>query len=181
MKIVFVDELCYTDIEVGIMVDRIKALEMRLAGKTYQEIGEALGVTKQHAHQVLTEYNALGEAGFREKTKLRRYRASPEYKATEKERRATYQQELHQFIKETVLVHYGKGKCACVRCGFNDIRALSIDHVNGKGNQHRQSVVRGGHAFYGWLRKEGFPKGYQTLCMNCQWIKRSENREFGTT
>ena len=30
---------------------------------------------------------------------------------------------------------------------------------------------------YNWLIKNNFPSGFQTLCMNCQFIKREENRE----
>lgn len=80
-------------------------------------------------------------------------------------------------VRLEILTHYGNGQVACVRCGFNDARALSIDHIKGGGNQHRNSVQRHGTAFYNWLRKLGFPEGYQTLCMNCQWIKRREEGE----
>ena len=82
-------------------------------------------------------------------------------------------------LKEEVLTHYGNGKYACVQCGFNDIRALSIDHIKGNGNEHRiQNKCRqGGVTFYRWLRKNGYPPEYQTLCMNCQFIKRIENME----
>ena len=81
-------------------------------------------------------------------------------------------------LKKIVLTHYGNGKCACVRCGFNDIRALSIDHIGGGGLNHRiQLHNKGGVSFYHWLKKNGYPNGYQTLCMNCQWVKREENKE----
>ena len=80
-------------------------------------------------------------------------------------------------LRTEVLTHYGKGKCACVICGFDDdIRALSIDHLNGGGTQHRRSLSGtsgfGGKDFCRWLKRNGYPKGYQTLCMNCQFIKR---------
>jgi len=74
-------------------------------------------------------------------------------------------------IKSSVLTHYGNGKCACVDCGFGDIRALSIDHIDGSGAKHRKSIGRGGLSFYQWLVDNKFPEGYQTLCMNCQFIK----------
>ncbi|MAF43076.1 MAG: hypothetical protein CMI54_02750 [Parcubacteria group bacterium] len=79
--------------------------------------------------------------------------------------------------KRRVLTHYGKGKLACVGCGFDDIRALSIDHIDGGGNQDRKRKAKGGANFYCWLSKKKYPKGYQTLCMNCQWVKRFENKE----
>ena len=82
-------------------------------------------------------------------------------------------------LKREVLTHYGNGKCACIQCGFDDIRALSIDHINGIGNEHREILgITGGRPFYVWLKKNNFPEGYQTLCMNCQYIKRSEDKEY---
>jgi hypothetical protein len=83
-------------------------------------------------------------------------------------------------LKQDVLTHYGNGKCACVRCGFEDMRALSIDHINGGGNNFRkQNKLTSSYCFYGWLIRNNYPEGHQTLCMNCQTIKRKENNEFG--
>lgn len=80
-----------------------------------------------------------------------------------------------QLARIEVLTHYGNGKLACVHCGFNDIRALSIDHIAGGGKQHERE--RRSTQLAQWLRKRGFPLGYQTLCMNCQFIKKLENKE----
>lgn len=92
---------------------------------------------------------------------------------------ASLNQYYSQKRKRLVLTHYGNGKLACVKCGFNDIRALSIDHISGGGTWGRKEKQHGGNNFYSWLVRNGFPVGYQTLCMNCQWIKRSENKENG--
>ena len=82
-------------------------------------------------------------------------------------------------LKTEVLAYYGKGKLVCVKCGFNDIRALTIDHINGGGRLHkREARIKTGSAMYGWLKKQNYPEGYQTLCFNCQWIKRDENHEY---
>jgi len=81
-------------------------------------------------------------------------------------------------IKIEVLTHYGGNSLACVKCGFDDIRALSIDHINGGGGQHKKGLkLSGGGSLYDWLQKQGYPEGYQTLCMNCQYVKRDENQE----
>lgn len=78
-------------------------------------------------------------------------------------------------IKEMVLTHYGNGHCICVRCGFDDIRALSIDHIDNNGSEERKRTgVRGGLDLYRKLRDAGFPEGYQTLCYNCNIIKHME-------
>lgn len=85
-------------------------------------------------------------------------------------------------IKTTVMMHYGSdGIAKCAKCGYNDIRALSIDHIDGKGCDHRKELGRGngsGKKFYKWLIKNNFPDGYQVLCMNCQFIKSQENHEY---
>lgn len=76
-------------------------------------------------------------------------------------------------LKETILLHYGNGKLACVNCGYNNLKALSVDHIEGQGKAHRDKLgYNHGIGFYLWLKREGFPEGYQTLCMNCQWEKR---------
>lgn len=81
-----------------------------------------------------------------------------------------------QLLKLDVLTHYGNGKAACVRCGFDDIRALSIDHVHGDGAAHRKAIQT--QHLYLWLKRNKFPEGFQTLCLNCQFIKRIENNEL---
>ena len=73
--------------------------------------------------------------------------------------------------KVKVLTHYGNGKLSCVLCGFEDIRALSIDHINGGGAKHIKSLHKN---FYDWLITMGYPDGFQTLCFNCQWIKKAQ-------
>lgn len=85
-----------------------------------------------------------------------------------------YDKKRYQEVREEVLTHYGGGKLACIRCGFFDVRALSIDHIEGGGSQHKKVI---GQTIYYYLRARGYPEGYQTLCMNCQFIKREENNE----
>jgi len=80
-----------------------------------------------------------------------------------------------------------KAKCfslfggKCQWCGFDDIRALQIDHINGvpkglrstKGNPHR-----GGIKLYRAIINGTYPQSdFQLLCSNCNWIKRYENNE----
>lgn len=72
----------------------------------------------------------------------------------------------------------------CARCNFSDIRALQIDHVNSDGAIERRYWKQfGGLAleqFYCIVAKSYTmnENRYQLLCANCNWIKRSENREF---
>jgi len=76
--------------------------------------------------------------------------------------------------REAALVSLGK---KCCRCGFDDVRALQIDHVHGGGCR------LGGHGTPIFHREVirsvsmGEEK-YQLLCANCNWIKRAENGEY---
>lgn len=81
-------------------------------------------------------------------------------------------------VKKEVLSHYSPDlKC---RCGFSDIRALTLDHMDGGGRQHLTEIkVKGGSGFYRWVRQEGYPGGLQVLCFNCNCGKNSLRRERG--
>lgn len=80
-------------------------------------------------------------------------------------------QKVQRELRVGVLTHYGKGRCACVGCGESRLACLTIDHIHGWGNQHRKKSKRYGYSFYAWLRRNNYPKDYQTLCMNCQFVK----------
>ncbi len=100
-----------------------------------------------------------------------------EYRSKNPLKISVAQKKLVSRIKKEVLAHYGNGKLACVKCGFADVRALSLDHIMGGGTKLRRNGGTGGWTWYYKLRKQSYPKGYQTLCMNCQFIKREENNE----
>lgn len=108
--------------------------------------------------------------------RMKVYRSAHPEKALEQWIR---QRDKNRRLKVEVLTHYGNGKCACVRCGEQRISCLSIDHIDGRGNRHRGTALRSSSAFYGWLKERGFPTGFQTLCMNDQFVKRFENNEEG--
>ena len=81
--------------------------------------------------------------------------------------------------KIKVLTYYGGGSCGCVKCGESRLACLTIDHMNGRETTEHEDKKLHGKALYNWLRKNDYPQGYQTLCMNCQWVKRCENGETG--
>ena len=84
-----------------------------------------------------------------------------------------------QKVKTEVITYYGNGKMVCVKCGFDDLRALTIDHINGGGGAHmRELGITAGTKMYSWLRRNEYPKGYQTLCSNCQRIKQEEQHKY---
>ena len=80
-------------------------------------------------------------------------------------------------LKIEVFKHYSP-TLTCQHCGFSDVRALSLDHINGGGLKHKIEVnVAGGHSLYSWAKTHGYPPIFQVLCMNCQFIKRQVNGE----
>ena len=73
--------------------------------------------------------------------------------------------------KKIVLERYGT---SCVLCGFEDNRALQIDHINNNGAEERKALGGqkfSGYQFYKHLIDNNLPEGYQTLCANCNMIK----------
>ena len=87
---------------------------------------------------------------------------------------AIYNRKLKQKIKHEIMTYYSNGQPVCQKCGETDIRCLSIDHLNGGGTKHRKTLGRSSDSLYRWLRKNNYPKEYQVLCMNCQFIKERE-------
>ena len=98
------------------------------------------------------------------------------HEATLLERRATYQRhkdrynqkqrELRRTFRLEAFAAYGGAICGC--CGETTIEFLGIDHIDGGGTKHRDSIAR---YFYKWLKDEGYPPGYRVLCHNCNMAR----------
>lgn len=82
------------------------------------------------------------------------------------ERRREIALNYYYRLRNAAFDFYG-WRCQC--CGEKEPLFLSIDHVNGNGNEHRRSLgTKGsGASFYKWLKDNSYPKEFQTLCMNC--------------
>jgi hypothetical protein len=85
-----------------------------------------------------------------------------------KEERIAKACEWHRRLKAAAIEFYGK---VCVCCGESNYEFLCIDHINGGGNKHRKQLGCSRN-FFSWLRKNGYPEGFRTLCHNC-------NQSFG--
>lgn len=70
-------------------------------------------------------------------------------------------------LRFEVLTHYGNGVLACVCCGISELQFLNIDHINGRTDYEKKNGKERGWQLMRSLRKKGYPKGYQTLCWNC--------------
>ena len=77
-------------------------------------------------------------------------------------------------VKEAVFGAYGGYVCAC--CGVGEKAFLTLDHIENDGAQNRRKIAgkrhAAGYTTYDWIVKNGFPSGFQVLCMNCNFGKR---------
>lgn len=81
----------------------------------------------------------------------------------------------YQRLRLEVIVALGGPTCR--RCGFDDLRALVIDHIEGAGNQHRKDSVS---VYSVYKHALAHPEEYQVLCANCNQIKRHEEGEWAS-
>ena len=77
-------------------------------------------------------------------------------------------------IKKEVLAHYSKGKTKCNCCGFDNLIALTMDHIKGRKDvKHR--IDYQGKLLYYWLRRNDYPKDFQVLCIMCNLAKHDND------
>ena len=120
---------------------------------------------------------------IKRKTKLQQDN-NEHYRLRHREWRDNNREKFRASCSKNSSIHYSKarweaieviskGIISCCKCGFDDIRALQIDHINGGGLKHFKSHTSVG--YYKSMLDE--PEKYQLLCANCNWIKRYENKE----
>lgn len=86
------------------------------------------------------------------------------YKAEWYKSKAEELKERRLFDKKIVYEAYGN-KCSC--CGENNIKFLSIDHVNNDGYKERKGRGGSSDQIMRNIIKNNFPNTYQLLCFNC--------------
>jgi hypothetical protein len=69
----------------------------------------------------------------------------------------------------------------CIKCACSDKRALTFDHINGKGGQTNLKMFGTRSTRYEYYIKhpDEFRREFQVLCANCNIIKKFENGEVG--
>ena len=75
------------------------------------------------------------------------------YRDANKESLNLHRRNKAKSIRELVFEYYGK---SCVCCGESGSVFLTIDHINGGGNQHRREIGGNSTAIYRWLVKNNF-------------------------
>ena len=87
--------------------------------------------------------------------------------------RAAIARHKYATMRRTFIESRG-GKCEM--CGFEDYRALQIDHINGNGTADRKR--RGPAIVFVDIWRHDATERYQILCANCNQIKRHEKNEY---
>lgn len=83
---------------------------------------------------------------------------------------------IRRACRKRILAHYG-GQCVC--CKESESMFLSLDHIDGGGNEHRRQIGnnpgnRCGSSstqFAKWVEKNNYPDTLQILCHNCNMGK----------
>lgn len=82
--------------------------------------------------------------------------------------------ERYRKSKLEAMRHYCYGEPYCVGCGVTNLEVLTIDHVDEDGAEHRKHVRT--NRLGEWLRRAGYPEGYQVLCWNCNNAKHRHRK-----
>lgn len=97
------------------------------------------------------------------------------YHAANRDKINAAHRKARQDIKTQAFALFGS---KCVHCGYEDIRALQLDHIY-RATEPRNTYKRSGTGLYRMLlRGEVSRDDFQLLCANCNWIKKIENKEF---
>lgn len=110
-------------------------------------------------HKNKEEYDAYQREWYR-KNRERKISQVGKYQKSKREDRNAYERDYNARKRQEVLDYYGN-LCSC--CGETEPMFLTIDHINGGGGKHAKKV---GY-LASWLVRNGFPEGFQILCMNC--------------
>lgn len=104
-------------------------------------------------------------------------RLQAEYRARNRQKLREKSRQERAKLRQEMLDVYGD---RCAFCGFNDKRALQLDHIANNGAAERKEAGGGqsfaGWQFYKWLRGQNWSSGYQVLCANCNLLKYAESK-----
>ena len=111
------------------------------------------------------KYANLSKEEREERLKQNRLRYA-QNRLNELEKKRIHFQINYPKLRLAALTHYGNGKLECVCCGETNQRFLTFDHINNDGKEHRKQKGVGTNLLV-WITRNNFPKGFQTLCFNC--------------
>lgn len=99
------------------------------------------------------------------------------YKYANQEKVLAKRREYNARIRQFIVDFFGG---SCMWCGYSDIRALQVDHINSDGAEDRRNGMNSKSAMYKFIRENAdlSKQKYQLLCANCNSIKRVEKKEY---
>ena len=106
---------------------------------------------------------------WRENNKERLVIAHKIYNEKNREKINERHKKQHRELRLEVLKYYGGEFPECACCGENEIKFLTIDHIENNGNEHRKMLKT--RSITRWLKNNNFPTGFQVLCWNCNCSK----------
>lgn len=86
----------------------------------------------------------------------------------EKAKKRSRKKRTSEYVLPKLLEIYGD-ECAC--CGEDEPQFLTVDHIDGKGGEHRKRTG-GSRKMQLDLIKNPREEGIQTLCFNCNCVKQ---------
>lgn len=121
-----------------------------------------------HGHrEMVLEKARLNKIANPEKAKRNRN----EYYQRHREHICAQMKASRSEVRREILNQLGN-KCAW--CGFDDVRALDIDHVRNNGAKHRKRSPSSNVTYYRGILKNIDSGDYQLLCCNCNRLKHCE-------
>jgi len=161
------------------ILDNIESGDYQLLCSCHNDI-------KKHTHNEYTgpvtpsrkgrPRNVLTDESPPEKLRARatylRYKAQVDASPEMQEERRVNARQKYVLLRQRVLAALGG---VCTQCGFDDPRALHIDHVHGGGTQHRKSTCT--TAIYRHVLAHANTGEYTLLCSNHNQQKKIDNDE----
>lgn len=151
-------------------------ITQRAASKRYYDKNKKLISERQRKYHGTEEFKAWREEN-RDKYREKENALAREYYHRNKDAISVKMKALRKQLRDDIFKLLGD---RCSSCGFDDIRALQIDHVNGGGNRMRKDLGDVKHTKSILCSIIEGSTDYQILCANCNWIKRHTNKEIQT-
>ena len=121
---------------------------------------------KEHLREYMARYREKHREKIRNNHSKWRRKNNESVRKYSSTRRAKIKQQIFEILGSK-----------CCRCGFDDKRALDVDHKFNNGNAERRiGDWTSRFAKYAANPKEA-RKNLQILCRNCNWIKHLESRK----
>lgn len=149
-------------------------IAQRIASKKYYDKNKKLISERQKKYHSTEEFKTWREDN-RHKYKDKERALAREYYHRNKESIKVKMRSKRKELRAEIFQRLGS---VCSSCGFSDIRALQVDHVNGGGNKLRKDMGDIKHTKSILCSIIEGSKEYQILCANCNWIKRHTNKEI---